>query len=345
MDRKTKARYGVLGLFQSQLVQESDTMIALRHARNTTLAFAWLALCANAPCAFGKEPAAPPTAPAPPACQRSAFRVVLDVGHTADVAGATSARGATEYSFNLRLAQDVRQALLTAGFDKTVVLITTTPPFAGLFERASRANKMAPDLFISLHHDSVPDRLLETWTYEGTPRHFSDRFTGYAIFISTENAQRAKNLAFGRLLGKELQARGLHYTPHYTLPLMGGRRRVLLDSSAGVYRYNKLIVLKEVHVPAVLLEAGSIINRDEELALATPERRALISAAITAAVDDFCATRPRTPELAARPAARRGTPARSPRPSHRTAGTNPWIPPWRNLFTPARPGCGGTRAC
>lgn len=321
-------------------------MIALRHARNAVLACVWLALGASGPCAFGKEPAAPATGPAPAACQRSAFRVVLDVGHTANVPGATSARGATEYAFNLRLAQDVRQALVTAGFDKTVLLITTTPPFAGLFERASRANKLAPDLLISLHHNSVPDRLLETWTYEGTPHHFSDRFTGYAIFISTENAQRTKNLAFGRLLGKELQARGLHYTPHYTLPLMGTRRRVLLDAAAGVYRYNKLIVLKEVHVPSVLLEAGSIIHRDEELALATPERRALISAAITAAVDDFCATHPRKLEVAARPAAPRGAPARSGRPVHRSAGTaNQWVPPWRNLFTPARPGCGGSRAC
>jgi N-acetylmuramoyl-L-alanine amidase len=44
-------------------------------------------------------------------------------------------------------------------------------------------------------------------------------------------------------------------------------------------------------MPAVLLEAGSIVNREEELLLASPERQALVSAAITDAVDEFCASR------------------------------------------------------
>ena len=56
---------------------------------------------------------------------------------------------------------------------------------------------------------------------------------------------------------------------------MGNRRRELLDAQAGVYRYDQLIVLKDTRMPAVLLEAGSIVNRDEELLLATPERQAL----------------------------------------------------------------------
>jgi N-acetylmuramoyl-L-alanine amidase len=46
-------------------------------------------------------------------------------------------------------------------------------------------------------------------------------------------------------------------------------------------------------MPAVLLEAGSIVNRQEELELATPERRSLTSAAVAAAVRDFCAARAR----------------------------------------------------
>jgi N-acetylmuramoyl-L-alanine amidase. len=48
---------------------------------------------------------------------------------------------------------------------------------------------------------------------------------------------------------------------------MGSRRRLLVDPEAGVYRYDQLIVLRQTHVPAVLLEAGSIINRNEELLL------------------------------------------------------------------------------
>jgi hypothetical protein len=52
-------------------------------------------------------------------------------------------------------------------------------------------------------------------------------------------------------------------------------------------------------MPAVLLEAGSIINRDEELRMSSHERQVLISAAVIDAVESFCAVRrPRQPDRA-----------------------------------------------
>jgi N-acetylmuramoyl-L-alanine amidase len=223
------------------------------------------------------------------ACQPAAFRVVLDVGHTAGVPGADSARGVPEYTFNLQLADAIKQALVAAGFTKTVRLITATRPWAGLFERAARANELRADLFLAIHHDSVPNNLIEKWEYNGEKHQFSDRFRGYSIFVSQANADLKDSLAFGHLLGSELKARGMHYTPHYTLPLMGRHRHQLLDADAGVYRYDELVVLRNTRMPAVLLEAGSIVNRKEELELATPERRNLIGAAAVAAVEQFCA--------------------------------------------------------
>jgi len=223
-------------------------------------------------------------------CARSAFRVLVDVGHTATSPGADSARGVPEYEFNLKLADVIAQSLHEAGFDNTVRLVTSGTRMASLFERAANANNLHGDLFISIHHDSVPDNLKETWQYEGKKYSYSDRFSGYAIFVSHDNVDRDGSLAFGHSLGLELQKRGLHYTPHYTLPLMGRYRHDLVDEGAGVYRYDHLIVLHTAHMPAVLLEAGSIINRQEELELATPERRLMVAEAVTAAVDEFCAS-------------------------------------------------------
>jgi N-acetylmuramoyl-L-alanine amidase len=237
------------------------------------------------------EPAAPAKKAAD--CPRAAFRIVLDVGHTIDSPGADSARGVPEYQFNLALAEAAKDALVKAGFDNTLRMITTTGHVAGLVERAVRANAMHADLFIALHHDSVPDKLIETWDYEGQKHQYSDRFSGYSIFVSSENGDFKGSLAFGHLLGLALEARGQHYTPHYTMPLMGRYRHMLVDAEAGVYRYDLLVVLRETRMPAVLLEAGSIVNREDELELATPERRALIADAITAAVEDFCAERAR----------------------------------------------------
>jgi N-acetylmuramoyl-L-alanine amidase len=111
-------------------------------------------------------------------CARSEFRVLIDVGHTATSPGADSARGVPEYDFNLKLADMIAQSLHEAGFDKTVRLITSGAKFPSLFERARRANNVQADLFISIHHDSVPDNLKEVWQYEGKKSYYSDRFSG-----------------------------------------------------------------------------------------------------------------------------------------------------------------------
>lgn len=271
-------------------IAHEHVMSRLSRAGATSLfVLAVLALAAAPHPARGEAPAPPPAKAS--ACPRATFRVVLDVGHTIDSPGADSARGVTEYHFNLSLADAIKEALVKDGFENTVRLVTTTNRVAGLVERATRANAMHADLFMAIHHDSVPNNLIEKWTYQGEEHHFSDRFSGYSIFISDENGDPKGSLAFGHLLGMALQARGLHYTPHYTLPLMGRHQRVLLDAQAGVYRFDLLVVLRETRMPAVLLEAGSIVNRHDELELATPERRTLVADAVTAAVDDFCAMR------------------------------------------------------
>jgi N-acetylmuramoyl-L-alanine amidase len=232
-------------------------------------------------------------------CTRATFRVVVDVGHTLDVPGAMSARGVPEYAFNLQLAREIKQALVDAGFEQAVLMITATAPWRGLVERAARANAMHANLFIAIHHDSVPDNLKQVWEYAGEKNEFNDDYPGYAIFISNDNADPAGSLLYGSMLGKELERRGLHYTPHYTLALMGHRRRILVDAVAGVYRYDQLIVLRQTRMPAVLLEAGSIVNRQEELELGTEERRSLTSAAVAAAVANFCAARAHPPVVRA----------------------------------------------
>ena len=48
-------------------------------------------------------------------------------------------------------------------------------------------------------------------------------------------------------------------------------------------------------MPAVLLEAGSIINRDEELKMESPERQDIVSGAVVAAAKEFC--QPQEPSL------------------------------------------------
>lgn len=51
------------------------------------------------------------------------------------------------------------------------------------------------DLFLSIHHDSVKERLL--------PR--ADEFSGFSLFVSRHNPQMEKSLACASQMGKALR--------------------------------------------------------------------------------------------------------------------------------------------
>lgn len=226
--------------------------------------------------------------PVPPACQPSKFRIVLDVGHTAESEGATSARNVAEFAFNLRLAHRIEEQLRADGFPETKLLVTEGKAKPSLVRRVAVANELHADLLLSIHHDSVPNSLLENWEFEGKKSRFSDRFSGYSVFVSRSNPDFKASLSFAELVAKEMKARGLQYARQYTLPIMGRYQHPLLNKETGVYSYDKLVVLKSTRMPAVLLEAGSIINRDEEIKMDSPEHRDIVSSAVTAAAKEFC---------------------------------------------------------
>lgn len=225
-------------------------------------------------------------------CDRTDFRLLIDVGHTAEAPGAVSARGRNEYDFNLTLAREIDDMLRQRGFERTALMITEGKTRPGLMSRVARINKIAPDLLLSIHHDSVPDNLLQQYEYDDKLRNYSDRFAGHSIFISAGNPHYASSVLFARTMGNEMAARGLHYTPHYIEKIMGDRQRIMVDAEAGVYRYDALLVLKNTRVPSVLLEAGSIINRGEEWKLRQAQYRAPMVKAVADAVDLYCRFKP-----------------------------------------------------
>jgi N-acetylmuramoyl-L-alanine amidase len=238
---------------------------------------------------FALNPAA--SKPVATTCDPAKFRIVLDVGHTAESEGATSARNVPEFNFNLRLAQRIEEKLKAAGFAETRLLVTQGKARPSLVKRVAAADNLHASLFLSIHHDSVPDKLLENWEFEGKKSHFSDRFSGYSVWVSRDNPDFKTSFSFAELVGKEMKAQGLQYAKQYTQPIMGRYQHPLLDKETGVYGHDQLVVLRSTRMPAVLLEAGSIINRDEELKMDSAEHRNIISSGVTAAVKEFCDSR------------------------------------------------------
>jgi len=234
---------------------------------------------------LARAPAGPITAAQAGACEPPRFKIALDVGHTVEAPGATSARGVKELEFNLRLGRELAARLKEAGFAQTHLFIMRGVGRAQLVARTARANSLGVDLLLSLHHDDVQDRHKSRWTYKGETHLYSDVFSGHALFVSRANPN--DSLAFATLLGAELQSRGLHPTRHHA-EAIAGERRDLINPELGVYQYDELLVLKLTKAPAVLLEAGIIVNRADELLLETPEHRARITDAALAAVSRFC---------------------------------------------------------
>jgi N-acetylmuramoyl-L-alanine amidase len=226
--------------------------------------------------------------PVATACEPEKFRIAVDVGHTRESDGAISARNVPEFDFNLKLARRIEERLKSDGFAATRVLVTDGKARPSLFKRVAAAHNLQADLFLSIHHDSVPDKLLEDWEFEGRKSHFSDRFSGYSVWVSHDNANFKTSLALAELLAKEMKAQGLDYAHQYTQPIMGRYQFPLLNKETGVYSHDELVVLGKTRIPAVLLEAGSIINRDEELKMKSPEYQNIVAGAVAAAVKEYC---------------------------------------------------------
>jgi N-acetylmuramoyl-L-alanine amidase len=227
-------------------------------------------------------------APVASTCDPAKFRIVVDVGHTAESEGAISSRNVPEFAFNLRLARRIEGQLKLAGFAATKLMVTEGRARPSLFRRVAAANNLRANLFLSIHHDAVPNKFLEDWEFEGKKSHFSDRFSGYSVYVSRDNPEFRTSLSFAQLVGKQMKAQGLQYATQYTQAIMGRYQHPLLNKDTGVYSYDELIVLRKTQMAAVLLEAGSIINRDEELKMNSPENQDKVASAVVEAAKEFC---------------------------------------------------------
>ncbi len=214
---------------------------------------------------------------------RLAFVVAVDVGHSEAQGGAVSARGIKEYHFNRAMAEDLRTKLVERGYAGSFI-VAGNP--ARLEERTEEAARRKANLFISIHHDSVQPQYLESWEYEGKKLLYSDRFKGFSLFISQKNSHYGESLLLARLAAAEMVKEGFVPTLHHTEDTPGERLEIV-DPAGGVYRFDDFVVLKRAQMPAILVECGIIVNRDEERLLSDPAYRGRMASAIVRAVETY----------------------------------------------------------
>ena len=208
-----------------------------------------------------------------------ASEVALDVGHTLAASGAISARGGKEFDFNRVLASRVANALKASGV--RVRPINFDGRIESLEARPQQA--VGSDFFISIHHDSVQAELLEEWVWNGTPQTFSDRHTGFSLFVSRQNPDLATSLRCASAIGARLRRMGFAPATHHA-DSFPGQARPYADVDNAVHYYDNLIVLNRTTLPAVLFEAGIIKHRAEEQVLRDPARQEHMADAIATGI-------------------------------------------------------------
>jgi len=201
----------------------------------------------------------------------TAADVALDVGHSRLSPGVISASGIPEWELNRLLALEV-----AANLDRIGVSYRMIGNDGNVEILTQRTALAQPDkLFISLHHDSV----LPEWLSQ------ADRYRGYSLFISRKNSTTDKSLACAQFIGHRLLAAGFQPSRYHATPIKG-ENRPFADQRHGIHYFDGLAVLRTARQPAVLIEAGVVVNAKDEAKVTSEEGRNQVAKAIALAVND-----------------------------------------------------------
>lgn len=197
----------------------------------------------------------------------------MDVGHSLKDTGAISARGQPEFDFNRALARHLATALRARHL--TVREVNFHGHIASLADRPLAA--AGSDLFVSIHHDSIDPTYLIPWQWLGRDLHYTEVKRGFGLFVSARNPAPDTSLRCAVLMGLLLRRAGFVPSDWHA------RKHQAADADNGVWYYDNLVVLYRTTLPAVLLEAGVIKHRDEELQLHNPARQSRMADALATA--------------------------------------------------------------
>ncbi len=222
--------------------------------------------------------------------QRRVSRVVLDPGHGGKDPGAVGARGTQEKDIVLDIARRVKKQLTAAGVE--VILTRDGDYYVTLAERAEKAANSNADLFVSIHANAAPNR-----NARGVETYFlSEAKTDWERAVAArENAVFEKELSnplikdndpVSLILADLAQNEFLIESSELAARIQESALNHICAEDRGVRQAN-FYVLRNIFMPAVLVECGFISNKQEEKLLCQPEHREKIARAIVRGILDF----------------------------------------------------------
>ncbi|HWM23455.1 MAG TPA: N-acetylmuramoyl-L-alanine amidase [Chthoniobacterales bacterium] len=196
--------------------------------------------------------------------------VVLDPGHGGTDQGASS-RWGTEKGFALDVALAARKELIRAGY--RVEMTRVNDVGVSLEDRVNFANGFQRAVFVSIHFNSASGGSgVESYALapEGVPSHASN------------NGHHTSGAGTERLAGNALDGQNIALTASIHAAVLSG----VSTFDRGV-RHARFHVLKDIKIPAVLLEAGFISDPAEGQRIATTYYRQRLGVAIAQGIQNY----------------------------------------------------------
>ncbi|MFI5154782.1 MAG: N-acetylmuramoyl-L-alanine amidase [Chitinophagales bacterium] len=188
------------------------------------------------------------------------IKVIVDAGHGGSDLGAIAVNGADEKSINLQIAQKIKS--LSKDYPIEVVLTRESDELAGkttdihqsLKYRAALASNLHADLFISIHVNAdLKDPAAN----------------GFDVYVSDENTN-PKSILLGTLISESL---GKEYTV-----------------SNDLKKSERVLVLHDNTVPAVLVECGYLTNSKDRAMISDEQNQEKIARDILAGILKYSQT-------------------------------------------------------
>lgn len=230
---------------------------------------------------------------APDALARGPFVVVVDPGHGGAQDGALGSNGALEKNVCLQIAKKLR-AQLTAQEGVKVFMTREADVDVHLSDRVAWANRKSPDLFISIHANSMPTRRLRERT-SGVETYFlsaSASGTEAASTADRENAEgpaqpegpKSDTLAF---ILADLQRAESHADSSRLAYAVHARLIDAVDATDRGVQQAPFYVLNGLTSPAILVEVGYISHPTEGKLLGNKAYQEKLAKAIAEGVKEF----------------------------------------------------------
>jgi N-acetylmuramoyl-L-alanine amidase len=219
--------------------------------------------------------------------------IVLDPGHGGAQEGAMASDGTLEKNVALQVAKLVK-ARLESELGATVRLTRDKDALVHLSERVDLANKSRPDLFVSLHLNSMPTKL---------QRKLNDGIETYFLSASASGDEARKVAARENAEAQDKGKGPSGDTLSFILADLQ-RSETHADSSRLAYAVHEALVketgatdrgvqqapfyvLMGLEAPAVLVELGFISHPEEGRKLLDPAYQQKLAAAVTEGVKNF----------------------------------------------------------